>query len=86
MRKFASMIRFDSDYLEGAHPSILQRLLDTNLEQTPGYGEDPHCAHAASTIRSLCGLPDAPVHFLTGGTQTNVTVISALLRPYEGVV
>ena len=80
------MIRFDSDYLEGAHPSILQRLLDTNLEQTPGYGEDPHCAHAASMIRSLCGLPDAPVHFLTGGTQTNVTVISALLRPYEGVV
>ena len=86
MLKFAVMIRFDSDYLEGAHPSILQRLLDTNFEQTPGYGEDPHCAHAASMIRSLCGLPDAPVHFLTGGTQTNVTVISALLRPHEGVI
>lgn len=60
--------------------------METNLEQTQGYGEDPHCEHAREMIRCVCGVPDADVHFLVGGTQTNVTVISSVLRPYQGVV
>lgn len=80
------MIRFNSDYTEGCHPAILERLAETNLEQTPGYGEDAYCAAAADKIRALCAAPDAAVHFLVGGTQTNVTVISAALRHYQGVV
>ena len=80
------MIRFDSDYLEGCHPSILERLGQTNLEQTPGYGEDPHCERAAGMIRDLCKAPEAAVHFLVGGTQTNATVISSALKPYQGVL
>lgn len=80
------MIRFDCDYLEGAHPAILQRLLETNLEQTLGYSTDPYCAAAADKIRAACQLPQAAVHFLVGGTQTNTTVIYALLRPWEGVL
>lgn len=79
------MIRFDCDYLEGAHPSILQRLQETNLDQTLGYGTDPYCAAAADKIRAACGLPGAGVHFMVGGTQTNTTVIYSLLRPWEGV-
>ena len=80
------MIRFNSDYLEGAHPAVLQRLWDTNGEPTPGYGEDEYCARAARLIREKCGLPEAAVHFLVGGTQVNRTVISAALRPHQGVV
>ena len=77
---------FDSDYLEGCLPEILQALSRTNYEQTPGYGEDPHCAEARELIRKACGNPDADVHFLVGGTQTNATVISALLRPHQAVL
>lgn len=80
------MIQFQCDYSEGAHPSILEKLVRTNFEQTPGYGEDEYCNMAASLIRNLCGRPDADVHFLVGGTQTNVTVISSVLRPYQGVI
>ena len=80
------MIHFECDYLEGCHPAILQRLQKTNLEQTTGYGTDPHCARAAELIRNACEAPDADVHFLVGGTQTNATVISALLRPHQGVL
>lgn len=80
------MIRFDCDYLEGAHPAILQRLIETNLDQTLGYSEDPYCEIAREKIRAACGLPGAAVHFLVGGTQTNTTVIYSLLRPYEGVI
>ena len=80
------MIRFDCDYLEGCLPEILLRLNDTNLEQTVGYGEDAHCAAARKKIQKAVGRPDAEVHFLVGGTQTNATVISALLKPYQGVV
>lgn len=80
------MISFQCDYLAGAHPLILQRMADTNLEDTPGYGCDPYCDSARRKIREACGLPDADVHFLVGGTQTNTTVISAILRPYQGVV
>ena len=80
------MIRFESDYLEGCCPQILEALRETNLEQTLGYGEDPHCARAADLIRSVFGCPDAEVHFLVGGTQTNATVIASQLRPHQGVV
>ena len=80
------MIRFDSDYLEGCLPEILAALQESNLEQTPGYGEDAHCDNARSLIRRACGLENADVHFLVGGTQANATIISSILRPYQGVL
>lgn len=80
------MIFFNNDYAEGCHPKILEALMRTNLEQTPGYGEDGYCARAAEKIRSLCGREDAAVHFLVGGTQTNLTVIDAALRPHQGAL
>ncbi len=80
------MIRFNCDYSEGAHPKVLQRLIETNLEQTAGYGVDPYCLKAAGLIKSKCGREDIDVHFLVGGTQTNLTVISAALRPHQGVI
>ena len=80
------MLRFESDYLEGAHPKILEKLIETNFEQTAGYGVDDHCERARELIKKACGAPDAYVQFLVGGTQTNATVIASLLRPYEGVL
>lgn len=80
------MQHFDSDYMEGAHPRILQRLLETNMEKTAGYGKDAYCNAAREKIRKACACPGAEVHFLVGGTQTNATVIDALLRTHEGVV
>lgn len=80
------MIRFECDYNEGAHERILQRLIETNMEQTSGYGTDPHCDRARSLIRQACDSEQADVHFLVGGTQTNTTVIASILRPYQGVI
>ena len=80
------MYSFRNDYSEGAHPTVLQALTDTNLVQTCGYGLDPICEEARDLIRSLCDAPEADVHFLTGGTQTNLTVIASLLQPYEAVI
>ncbi len=80
------MIYFTSDYCEGCHPAILERMAATNLEQTPGYGTDDHCARAAQLILDQCGGVDADVHFLVGGTQANLTVLSAALRPHQGAV
>lgn len=80
------MIRFECDYTEGAHPRIMEALMRTNMEQTKGYGEDEHCEHARELIREKCGSADADVHFLVGGTQTNMTVIAAALRPHQGVI
>ncbi|MBQ2061263.1 MAG: low specificity L-threonine aldolase [Oscillospiraceae bacterium] len=80
------MIYFNCDYLEGAHPAVLERLTRTNMEQTIGYGCDPYCETARAKIRAACGVPDADVHFLVGGTQTNTTVIASILRPYQGVL
>ncbi|MCD8380807.1 MAG: low specificity L-threonine aldolase [Lachnospiraceae bacterium] len=77
---------FDSDYLEGAHPKILERLLATNSEQTPGYGEDCYCTSAKEKIRAACNCPDADIYFTVGGTQTNALIIDSLLHSYEGVV
>lgn len=80
------MIRFQCDYAEGAHPSILKRMEETNYEQTVGYGDDPYCESARKRIREVCKAPEADVHFLIGGTQANFTVISSVLRPHQGVV
>ncbi len=80
------MICFLSDYMEGAHPEIMRRLQETNLEQTPGYGADHHTARAAERIREACGSPEARVQFLVGGTQTNATAIDGLLARHEGVL
>lgn len=79
-------IHFECDYTEGAHSKILKRLMETNMEQTVGYGEDPYCQKAAELIRGLCKKEEAAVHFLVGGTQANLTVISALLRPHQAAV
>ena len=80
------MLNFDSDYMEGAHPLILERLVAHNMTKTTGYGCDEICAEARRKVLEACGNPDSEVHFLVGGTQTNTTVIKALLRPHEGVV
>ena len=80
------MIYFNSDYLEGAHPAIMERLMRTNMEQTVGYGEDEYCAAAREKIKAACEAPEADVHFLVGGTLTNTTVIASILRPYQGVL
>lgn len=80
------MIKFECDYQEGCHPRILERLTATNLEQTSGYGSDSHCERAKELIREAVGKPDAEVHLLVGGTQTNTTVIKSLLGPCDGVV
>ncbi|MDD4849200.1 MAG: aminotransferase class I/II-fold pyridoxal phosphate-dependent enzyme [Gemmiger sp.] len=80
------MLRFECDYGEGAAPQVLALLGDTNLEQTPGYGEDAYCAKAAAQIRTLCQAPNAAVHFFVGATQANLTVIDAALRPWQGVL
>ncbi|MCQ2159277.1 MAG: aminotransferase class V-fold PLP-dependent enzyme [Bacteroidales bacterium] len=80
------MYSFDSDYLEGCVPEILDALASTNLEQTPGYGMDPYCREAADLIRNACSAPGAEVFFLEGGTQTNATVIASILKPYQGAL
>lgn len=80
------MIQFQCDYNEGAHPRILERMMQTNFEQTVGYGEDHYCSEARELIKRACGQPDADVHFLVGGTQANATVISSILRPHQGVL
>lgn len=80
------MILFNSDYTEGAHPRIMERLMETNMEQTVGYGEDEYCAQAREAIRKVCEAADADVHFLVGGTQSNFTVISYILKSYQGVL
>lgn len=80
------MIYFQCDYEEGCHPAILKRLNETNLEQTVGYSMDPYCASAREKIKKAVGRPDADVHFLVGGTQTNMTVIAAALKPWQGAI
>ncbi len=80
------MISFENDYNTGAHPRILARLMETNLEPLTGYGADHYCESAKNKIREACGCPDADVEFLVGGTQTNAAVISTMLKDYEGVI
>lgn len=80
------MISFESDYIEGAHPLILEALAKSNMESLSGYGSDKYTERAKEKIASACGLPEAQVFFLTGGTQTNQIVIDTMLAQYEGVV
>ena len=80
------MLSFTCDYTLGAHPKILERLLETNMEQLPGYGSDRYCESAKEKIRAACECPEAEIWFLTGGTQTNATVIDSVLQKYEGVI
>ena len=80
------MIYFQCDYEEGCHPAILKKLQETNLEQTVGYSMDPYCASAREKIKKAIARSDADVHFLVGGTQTNMTVIAAALKPWQGAI
>ena len=80
------MLSFASDYTEGAHPKILERLTETNFVQVTGYGTDEFCKSAADKIRTACNCPNAEVRFISGGTQANLIVIDALLTHYEGVI
>lgn len=80
------MLRFDSDYTEGCIPEILNAIARENHTQLQGYSEDPVSDRAKAKVKALCDAPEADVHFLVGGTQTNTTVIAAALRPYQGVI
>lgn len=80
------MLSFENDYSEGAHEKILKRFIETNMEQVPGYGNDPYCESAKAKIREACNCPEAEIFFLVGGTQTNAVVIDSMLQAYEGVV
>ena len=80
------MINFQSDYVEGCHPKILEKMMETNFEQAPGYGNDIYCERAKNKIINACGKEDVDVHFLVGGTQTNLVVISSILRSHQGVL
>lgn len=80
------MIRLECDYLEGAHPKVLEALVRTNELQTPGYSTDEYCAYARTLVKNACAREDCDVHFLVGGTQTNSTVIAAALRAHQGVL
>lgn len=79
-------LHFDSDYMEGCAPEILERLSKINFEKNVGYGTDEYCESAKQKIRASCGLPNAEVRFLVGGTQTNTIVISGILRSWQGVI
>ena len=80
------MLSFESDYIEGAHPKILEALVKTNMESLSGYGADEYTKIAKEKIAAACALPDAQIAFLTGGTQTNQIVIDTMLHQYEGVI
>lgn len=80
------MIYFNNDYSEGCHEKVLAKLVETNMAQSLGYGEDEYCAAAAGMIKKKCGRDDIAVHFLVGGTQANLTVIDAALRPHQGAL
>ena len=80
------MLHFDSDYMVGAHPEVMARLVETNMLHTPGYGHDAMCAEARQTILDACGIAEGEVFFLEGGTQTNAVAIGSLLRSHQGVL
>ena len=72
--------------MSGAHPKVMERLMETNADQTPGYGSDRYTENAKRLVCEACGAPDARVYFLVGGTQTNSTVIDGVLDRHEGVL
>ncbi len=83
---YSDKLFFASDYMEGAHPRILERLSETNMISQAGYGDDTYSNHARELIREACEVPDADIYFLVGGTQTNAVVIDSLTQSYQGVV
>jgi len=80
MKGEVNMIQFHCDYTEGAHPKIMEKLYQTNMEQLPGYGKDHYCASAIKKIRTACGKSDIDVHFISGGTQTNLIAAACILK------
>ncbi|MBE6676156.1 MAG: aminotransferase class I/II-fold pyridoxal phosphate-dependent enzyme, partial [Ruminococcaceae bacterium] len=80
------MLSFECDYNIGAHPLVLQKLIETNMSPQPGYGEDEYTASAKQKIKAACGREGLDVHFLAGGTQTNRIVIDSMLHPVQGVI
>ncbi len=80
------MLYFINDYSEGAHPTVLERLVQTNMEKLAGYGEDTYTLSAKEKIKEAIGKPDAKVYFISGGTQTNQLTIDTMLEAYEGVI
>jgi len=86
VRQDMEMLSFENDYSQGAHEKILQRLIETNMDAQTGYGFDEYTESAKTKIKEACGCPEAEVHFLVGGTQTNQVVIDSMLAGYEGVV
>jgi len=81
-----NLLAFASDYMEGAHPRLLNKLVETNMEHSAGYGSDQHSEAARDYIRKACACPKAQVQFLVGGTQTNATIIDCLLNKWQGVI
>lgn len=80
------MYSFKNDYSEGAHPRLLQALIDSNLEQLDGYGEDRYSKLAKGLIRDQIGMSDSHIYFISGGTHANLTIIASMLMPYESVI
>ena len=80
------MLSFESDYIMGAHPKLLERLVETNMEPLSGYGYDKYCDSAKEKIKMAVGCEDAQVFLLNGGTQTNQIIIDTMLKPFEGVI
>lgn len=80
------MLYFKNDYSEGAHPKVLEHLINTNMEKLDGYGEDKYSVVAKEKIKKACNCPDAEIFFISGGTQTNQAVIATMLSRYEGVL
>ncbi|MCM3690701.1 threonine aldolase family protein [Neobacillus niacini] len=80
------MYSFKNDYSEGAHPRILHALLETNLEQDEGYGGDRYSKKAIELIKEKIESKNVDIHFISGGTQTNLIAISAFLRPHEAAI
>jgi len=84
-KRVINLYYFINDYSEGAHPKIIEKMVSTNMEQSIGYGFDSHSENAKRLIKQACGRTDIDVHLLVGGTQTNLTIICAALRPHQGV-
>jgi len=80
------MYSFVNDYSETAHPAVLKALVDTNMEQCAGYGADEHCMKAAALMKEKMNCQNVDIHFIPGGTQTNLLAIAAFLRPVEAVI
>lgn len=80
------MLNFESDYIQGACPEVLNALVKTNMEPLSGYGDDKYCKSAKEKILAVCKCKTGKVEFVVGGTQTNQLVIDSMLKPFQGVV